>query len=207
MHNKAIFPVLGVMRSGTSLVSQLLHTLGISMGEKWLYPPDESWQPESYWTDLDFSDVHDKLLDTVRSNVIIIHDRYLAEYKALIEKRQLEKKIWGIKCHKLPFLWPHFVSYCTDPVYLIRTKRDIDASIKSYMARTKTNYEQSYKDLEPGINACNDAWSSFTGPKLEIDFNNLIFDTDNEIKKLADFADVPVCQEAKEVIKPKWKRF
>jgi hypothetical protein len=46
----AVYAVIGVPRSGTSLLAGILHALGVPMGRQWVPLPD-GWQPDGSYAD------------------------------------------------------------------------------------------------------------------------------------------------------------
>lgn len=50
LRQKNLFVILGVPRSGTSVIARGLHALGIPFGDH-LIPPNEAWNPKGFWED------------------------------------------------------------------------------------------------------------------------------------------------------------
>jgi hypothetical protein len=63
-HQKRMVVVLGMHRSGTSLVTRALHVLGVSLGDH-LMPPVEHNNEKGFWEDLDVNALNIGLLKTL----------------------------------------------------------------------------------------------------------------------------------------------
>jgi hypothetical protein len=203
-----VYAVLGIPRSGTSLLSGILHNLGIFMGKEWLPMFGEGWQPENMFIDKEFNSLHLKLMaDVLPTHNTRIKQEYLNEYNELISKREAEYTHWGVKCHYLPFLWQHFLNACKSEVYLLKTWRLMDESVRSYSAITDIDYASSKRELETWVEPMEIIWKEFSGSKLEVRFVDVINSPKEQVAEIARFAGVSVTNEAVSLVKPDWKRY
>ena len=168
--------VTGTARSGTSLMMQTLKLLGINIaGQKFDKWNRERWNPKGYW-ELPVKDTIDGIKD----------DRF--------EGKAVKLFVQGLTKTN-----PSFISKA------IRCTRLKSAAVKSYMAML-----QSMPDCGiPGTrNVCSDLYDvgdQYTKeylelnniPYINIDLNNMINDTVNQINKVADFLSL-----SKEDLKP-----
>ena len=198
--------VLGVPRSGTSLVARILHVLGVNMGKEFVSLPP-GWQPDPghAWSDAEMREVHDVLIgaNPFRRGMKV-EEQHLERYRQVVGSRS---GMWGVKCDLLPFVWDHFAAAVEGEVRMIRTTRCPDASIKSYAARMGWDYSQARNNLEPWFDAVSEVFGEFQGPKHEVAFSRLVDDPEQEVGRLAEFAGVPLKPEAVAAVKPEWKRF
>lgn len=94
-----IIVVSGLMRSGTSALAQIVHELGVPMGNVMRFPQLESSQPD--WEDVEFTDAMLQATIGSRENI----GEFMLDY---IEKRG--SGTWGVKS---PFLLPHLKMFKT----------------------------------------------------------------------------------------------
>jgi hypothetical protein len=99
---KNVFVVLGVPRSGTSVIAKGLNVLGIDLGNN-LTPADNQWNPKGFWEDDDISyKINRRIL------VSLGHKR---ECIRLIDKTQLDNpNLQGLKTSAAELLTQRFVS-------------------------------------------------------------------------------------------------
>lgn len=124
--------VLGMHRSGTSLVSRILHEMGVYMGEEFL-PPDEG-NEGGYWEDTEWLGINKRILARAGGDwanpphpKYITEERVLSEHlvKAAVKKRE-RFPVWGFKdprtCLTAEFIHPFLPS----PQYLIVNRAQVD---------------------------------------------------------------------------------
>ena len=194
--------VLGVPRSGTSLVAGLLHALGVCMGQEWLLMPDPSWQPKCTYVDRELNALHDRMM-TGREAVygMDVCPEARADYHKALARRDAEHAHWGVKCHDLPFVWRHFVAGVSAQVVLVRTSRPDKESRDSLEARCGD------RDIGPWLKAVESVCAEFAGPVHTVAFTDAIRNPRETVARLADFAGVPYRADAALLVQPEWKRF
>ena len=99
--------VLGMHRSGTSLIASMIHKMGVSMGASLLV--SDEFNPNGYWEDNEIKEVNQVFLETVGGSwdALITHKEilagmspYLNRMKAIVSDRggdDLGKIHWGFK--------------------------------------------------------------------------------------------------------------
>jgi hypothetical protein len=132
--------VLGMHRSGTSLLAQVLDRAGIKMGDN-LMPADEH-NPDGYFEDLEIVTVHDRILvaldrawGSVRSTLPLPDDWQQhpevivarADLRAIVERRlRTCTAVWGFKdprtCRLLPLWLQLLAEACSSPVLLLSNR-------------------------------------------------------------------------------------
>jgi hypothetical protein len=55
--------IAGAHRSGTSMVTRLLHCCGLELGPEWELMPQEADNPDGFWEHLGFVALNDELLN------------------------------------------------------------------------------------------------------------------------------------------------
>lgn len=203
-------PVVGVPRSGTSLVAEIVHSLGIPMGKKFTQPPDSSWSPSHFWADAEFNAVHCKLVSGADYPWVLgmksKHPEAWVEYEDLIKLRETEFDRWGLKDEWLPFLLPSTLSFVKHEVRMIVTRRAWNSSVKSYAVRANLSGEIASDRLLPALKAISQIESQYFN-YLIVDFESLIDLPSKEVDRIASFLEVPVMKEAIAKVNPDWKRF
>lgn len=133
--------VLGMHRSGTSMVASVIEALGVNMGDD-LLPPGHG-NPLGFYEDVEFMRLNDKILRTAGGNwaepparymIIDAGDKYQAEIDDLIAKREHRGVMWGWKDPRTALTADLFLPKLLDPmlVFVRRNRRDI---IRSLIAR------------------------------------------------------------------------
>lgn len=119
-----IVVVVGVMRSGTSLVSRQLHRLGVPMGTTMRFPLPTSVCQED-WEDVEFTDLMLAYL-TEKMGEKEVRDRIRA-----YGRKRGKSAVWGVKS---PFLLPYvtlFKESVEDEVRVVQTRRSIPETFES----------------------------------------------------------------------------
>jgi len=157
-----IIIVLGMHRSGTSLVSSILHAMGVCMGDPiHLERRDPQSQPQGYWEDQDFVALNRQIIKAAgghwhnpptRESILRAARRWAPEMEALIaEKEEGVRKIneagkaltgapqhigWGWKdprsCLTMEAWWNHLADA---DVRFVRVRRKAPAIVDSLILR------------------------------------------------------------------------
>ena len=96
-----ILVILGMHRSGTSLLANLIHESGIPLGES-LMPPTQL-NPKGYFEDMEIYTLHDNILrqsnlpyTVTEKDEISVSENHLSSIKEIIQKRSVKDQ-WGWK--------------------------------------------------------------------------------------------------------------
>lgn len=174
--------VLGCFRSGTSAVAGVLHHLGIFMGNQFDDPSKNNIK--GFWEDLEFKNLHKKIENNINVDL---------EYSQLINKRNLEHKLWGVKD---PLLCKHLNFFCKyqKENRMIVCRRSVD-EIRDSMIKCIVQ-EQNPSDrikmmIDSFVNRHIDhmerSISDFKGDVLEIHKPNNMIDI---LKPICNFVDI-----------------
>lgn len=194
--------VLGIYRSGTSLIAGILAKLGIDMGrhENLSHPTKN---PKGFFECLDSIDLCEKLRKVCGRNAydidkdsykLIVDDKIVKDY---IDKRNV-KDIWGVKDPKmLPFFYL-FEKYLDNP-YIIFIRRNKDSVIKSWKSIKPTMANMVENAYNNHLEMMDEYKLEVIGQKipfLEIDYSQHIDNPKESAQKIADFIGVENNQEA-----------
>lgn len=187
--------VLGMHRSGTSLTSSILVSLGVNMGCDG-HRKDKN-NEYGYWEDLDFVRLNHWILQKAKGDwsrppkyQSVLDNAYI--HKLRIE-RLLERKnkgLWGWKDPRTCLTIELYQPYLLEPVY-IRCMRHRDAVYKSLQARGHTHDEKYWMSVIRTYNErANNAVENES--VLYVNFERLIDKKKarNEVEKIAQFIDI-----------------
>ncbi len=136
--------VLGMHRSGTSLLAHLVHSAGVSAGDpKDLRPPSKANQ-DGFWEKQQVADFSDTLLKAAGASWVVPprspesvaaldkENNYVTEARRLIDSMSVTEQSWMWKDPKLSLLLPFWRNLLTDAVYVvaIRNPASISLSLK-----------------------------------------------------------------------------
>lgn len=194
---KKCIVVLGVHRGGTSIVSCLLHNLGVDMGEVFM-PPDER-NEIGFFEDIEFLYLHDKIIGGNWEKPLVSFLKHEQEYLDLLENYK-NKTLWGIKDPKMCLFFHQFLrvmnlSMPNTEILVIDVERDVDAVAKSLTNKNKwpgNLDETTAKKITKQYIFCkNLGLKFFDGKILKLKHSDLCNTPESEIKKLCEFINVP----------------
>lgn len=201
--------VLGMHRSGTSLVAHLLKEMGVFMGDEFL-EPDES-NLLGYWEDVDFLALNKQILASLdgnwqtpfsRKEILVAQLDFEERIQAMIGIRNHKHLVWGWKDPRTTMLVWLYHEYLSDPHYIIVRREPteiIDSLIRvhggdvEYWDMLQTNYWQHVRDF---ISNTPDV------KYIQVSYNNLMCDGMSRliVRELASFVgnenlDIAPCME------------
>ncbi len=153
MNNKDIktVVVLGMHRSGTSIVAGVLHKLGVNMGKNFLNAnPGNVY---GYYENVNFVELNKKILGHKDNTVlgvppqeeILSKDKlFLAKIKNLI--KQEESEIWGWKDPRTCLTIDLYLPYLINPYFILCFRNPLDVA---YSLQKRDNL-----DILEGLNLC-----------------------------------------------------
>ena len=136
--------VLGMHRSGTSLLAHLVHAAGVSAGDSKDLRPASKANQDGFWEKRQVAEFSDALLEAAGASwvtppgsaaataALAADDRYLAEAYCLMNSMSSPDRAWVWKDPKLSLLLPFWRDLLEDPVYIvaIRNPASIALSLK-----------------------------------------------------------------------------
>lgn len=178
--------VLGMHRSGTSLLSGLLDKMGVNLGNK-LYPPQRGVNEKGFWEHSDIVDTHDSLLLALESkwdDILPLDDKWLdkecvkfffLKLKKIVIRDFSSVRLWGLKdpriCRLLPLWFNIFKETKVTPryIFMCRNPFEVVSSLK------KRNHFSKEKGLILWLqhNLMAEFYSR-NKPRVFIDFNQIV---------------------------------
>lgn len=195
--NKTCVVVLGLHRGGTSIVSGILHSLGVDMGDLF-HPPDER-NRTGFFEDIGFLAIHDKIIggDWERPNIHFRENE--SEYRELLAGIYKSKRLWGLKDPKLCLFFHQFLRVMADvmpntEVLVVDVERNLNAIVASLC-----NKEKFPSGLEPGraekisrmyLFCKEQGLKFFSGRRHKLHHEDLLADPEGSVRRLAAFVGV-----------------
>jgi hypothetical protein len=196
-----VFVVLGMHRSGTSVISRSLIVLGVQLGTN-LMPPQAD-NPKGFWEDRDVVAINDELLVhfgsawdnpyTPWQNMLFTTNPYHSRMVSIVTDR-LKKHggVWGVKdprmCRLLRFWMPVFKScHCKVNILIsLRNPNSIAESLqkRDHMSLDTSNILWLQHTVYPVLNTRN-------CPRLVIDYDMLINDPEKQMRRMANYFKLP----------------
>jgi hypothetical protein len=214
------FVVLGCTRSGTSVVSGLLHRLGVVMG--WELQSEDG-NPRYDWPDPTPMNPHGFYQDAPVENAqdAIWGDEYppvgtrppagelTDHFQELIRMRcQRGHDTWGIKASRIQWMLPEFLAACSDDVRFVVTQREQPHSAKSMKEWLPEHGEPRITEWVRRANQqIADVLAEHKAiPRFVVPFNGLFDDTERTLQGLADFVGVPLTDGVRAFVDPSLRR-
>lgn len=151
---KKVFVVLGVARSGTSLIASALHALGVDLGSN--LKTENKWNPKGFWEDNEFMfEINEKILQQLHSSWDSVKCLDLKNNKQclktikekaidLLHHRFANTDYWGFKdprtARLIPF-WQMIFAECNMEEHYVITLRNPLSSACSYQKLMETDLE------------------------------------------------------------------
>lgn len=215
--------VLGLPRSGTSLVAGVLHHLGVFMGEKFTTP--DFWNPRGYSENLEItgplanatgSTMTDGVLYVAASGqTFCLPQGVLAEITRRMRDIEAKHEIWGFKDPRL--LFPGILDDLLGSIesklkfiVTVRQRSRIKASIEAKL-RYLLDGKASGLPVDAAIDQLAmrlvDIMAGLPSSPLVVRFDSLIDSPEAEVKRIADFVNLKVTREVLEFPEPLFRRF
>jgi hypothetical protein len=137
--------VLGMHRSGTSLVAGALHKMGVHMGSRFREPDETS--PYGYWEDLDWRDVNKRILNGAGGTWYDPPPLWRIEREVarlaprigqLVSERYNKHSLWGMKDPRTALSIPYLhLCFPSTAIRYVLVKRWGDDVVDSLMRRAE----------------------------------------------------------------------
>ena len=193
--NQRAVVVLGMHRSGTSLLARFLITLGVNFGDD--FYPAGSDNPKGFWEDNEILNLNEELLNEIESaydlpgffdiQKLDFYNFRNYETRAidLLRKKFHNSPIWGFKDPRtsrlIPFWKSVFRRMNVDDNYVISVRDPLSVA-ESLETRNGFDFEKSnLLWLEHYYIAIHE---TLTKPCIFVDYDRLIDSTDSEIRRL-----------------------
>ena len=191
------FVVLGMHRSGTSLVSNILGDMGVDMGDNMLGANTSN--PYGHYEDMTYLALNDKFLkecmgswDKPPSKKVI--DEKLPDFRGRAKKRiesNVKKKYWGWKDPRTVLTLDLYKPYLTNPIYIVvyRNPTDVVASLlerdKNLKKASKDKKNEYFVLLDDYYRRLKNHIREFDGPILKVRYESVSSDPTRFARKLS----------------------
>ena len=189
--------ILGMHRTGTSMIGGTLSRLGVDMGEELV---GVDWtNPLGHYEDKCFLSLNREILEAAggdwknppdQRRIIIQEENFSGDIRELIRKRESRSKIWGWKDPRTSLTIELYLPHLTNP-YLIVCHRDKQEIAESLKRRNKMEIEEGKilaKDYEQRIeNFFND---HVYLPRLDLNYRKVTVDPKRWIMEMIDFLEL-----------------
>lgn len=218
--------ITGMHRSGTSMVAQLLHKLGVYLGEEDQisnYKPEEN--PDGFWEDPRIFTLNDKLLAKLNSSWDSLEKEffqfdwkiqggYIEQYKKNAEEILLTisggNQNWGFKDPRTMILLPFWKTLCPNAKYILLIRNPLE------VAFSLSKRFDNFVDISNALRLWRDYYDLFLeyiGNSLYLisHYESYFYDPEKETKRLLEFVGLKVSSEkiqkiSQEVIKSNYYR-
>jgi GT2 family glycosyltransferase len=203
MKNSRLIVVLGMHRSGTSVMTRGLQVLGVNLGNTFL--PSQKDNEKGFWEDIDLLSLNMEMLNTLGSDwyhlspispldLEALHNKgYLLRAAELLRQKTSSTSTFGFKDPRviklLPF-WKEVFSHCQFDVSYVLPVRHPLSVVKSLATRNGIEVEQGYLMWLAYVIA---SLTGSTGDKrVIVDYDRLIQSPDHELNRIAKSLDLEV---------------
>ena len=190
--------VIGVNRSGTSLVACILHRLGVFMGHD-LHPVN--------WEDGKIYRIHEAMIGkNWKQPQLNVTKGMVERYRDLIAKRQA-KGLWGIKDPRLCFTFPALLPLLkgTD-ARVIFTSRSSENVIGSLCHQPSIDSRTMAKEIADRYAEALDQTREIVPsdwPTITINYNDLVDAPRRHVPRIAELAGKPVTNQIIGIVDPR----
>jgi len=206
--------VLGMHRSGTSIVAGILKILGVNMGKELMEP---NWaNPLGYFENKKFVRLNDEILAAAggswknppsQEKILKLRNKFSQRIISLIN--QEKSQIWGWKDPRTTLTIEMYLPYLENPYFIIcrRKTKDIAQSLKrrdKIKIRSALNLDRIYQEkIKSFLEKHPDL------PKIVLSFEEIIKNPIKEAEKIANFLGLNLnekkIEKIREFVKPRYK--
>lgn len=188
--------ILGMHRSGTSLVSAIVNKLGIFGGDEQILERSAEWNPKGYWEYRRFTQANNRILAELGARwnrvtglddtLFSVHAAKIAGIFAKLEadfRRFGEHPDWVIKDPRLCLLLPVWRGFLSNPLAVVVVRDPIEVAV-SLQKRNRMPLVAGIALWEFYMKSA--LRHSRHMPRVLVDYNALLQDPDREISALRD---------------------
>ena len=208
MNHKSVV-VLGLARSGTSVVTGILRTLGVDMGSS---IPDKA-NPYGSFEDKDLADLHKKIFDAAGYKtywnppapeaILGLRDQWEPQIREIVRKKSMGSHIWGWKHPRTILTFDLFLPHLENP-HLVAVFRNPLGIARSSVEHTK-KYTADRVDFFQALNLLTFYYSELFKllerhrdlPVMMVGFEDVVSEPIIHAEKMAKFLQLELTQEKK----------
>jgi len=203
MNNNKLIVVLGMHRSGTSIITRGLQVMGVDLGDRMIPPAGDN--PKGFWEDTDLNALNVKMLNAINhdwtyltlitaKDVETLRNKgYFLRAVELLCQKVDDVAVFGFKDPRvaklLPF-WKEVFNYCKLSVSYVFAIRHPLSIVKSLAKRDGFTEEQGYllwivHIITALVHSANDV-------RVLVDYDRLMQSPDRELKRIAACCDLEI---------------
>ncbi|WP_240415742.1 sulfotransferase [Paenibacillus periandrae] len=196
--------ILGMHRSGTSLLAQTVRSLGVYMGnEHQMVPPRED-NPEGFWEHAEIVAIHDELLNRLSSSWDttkplpenwLLTEAGMASRERLVQivtRDFLNSPLWGFKdprtCLLLPLWQSVFKELSIDARYILNLRNPLNVAASLYK-RDQFLYDKSFAIWN--LYVLSSLYYTSHEQRIVIDYDQLLEQPIEACRRISGFLNVP----------------
>jgi hypothetical protein len=214
--NVSPFVVLGTPRSGTSVVSGLLHASGVTMGvelpsegdgPRYDWPVPNPMNPTGFYQDCPVENVQQAIWSERVPDVGARPDdaKLIAEFQSLIRIRIARGIPWGIKTSLMPWMIGELLEVAPDARFVV-TSRPAQLCKKSWDKWTNGEWETDRR-IDNAAKQIAKVLQEYPHiPRHTVAFYDLLDRTEATLEALATFIGLPLNAKARSMIDPALRR-
>lgn len=206
MKNKVIYVVLGMHRSGTSLVAKMLQTSGISLGNNLIGPSEDN--PKGFWEDAEIVALNENILSELGIDWDSLHGFFLgidnfntkafqtfkAEAKALVRDRLSSANAFCFKDPRTSRLLPFWqlvfdeLGVSARYIFTFRHPKEVQLSLekRNGFLRTKSAWLWFFYSLDALLHLSQQSeW-------IEFDYESVLVNPSKGVQKLCSAFDIDI---------------
>ena len=199
--------VLGQARSGTSMTAGLLNILGVNLHH---VDNPSSQNPKGAFEDRGFNSITSKMHIDLKKGYTKekMKELWDDEIKKLLERKS-EDDIWGWKSALTHYNIDLFLPHLNNPHFIVVTRNKADAA-KSLVVHRKDVYnavisfEEAIKDVTRSMKVLEEVVDDLKKrqyPVLNTTYGSIKTSPVPELKKMAEFLEIPLTDEMKQQVK------
>ncbi|MFZ4414006.1 MAG: glycoside hydrolase family 99-like domain-containing protein, partial [Bacteroidales bacterium] len=197
-NRKKLIVILGMHRSGTSAITRGLQVMGVQLGDR-LMPAVKNENDKGFWEDIDIYALNNEILECInrewhslslitQNEIELINQKdYFNSAVKLLKQKTDDFAVFGLKNPSLTVLLPfwkkvfEFLNFDVSYILAIRNPLSV---VKSLEKRNGFELEKSYflwiTHVINGLSGTN------SDNRIVVDYDNLMQNPENEIKRIAD---------------------
>lgn len=199
--------ILGMHRSGTSMVAGILNKMGVNMGEDLLGKNPSN--PFGHFEDRDFYNMNRNILcnaggsweiPPLEKDILEQKENFDERIRSLIEKKNNYYNNWGWKDPRTSLTIKLYIPYLINPYFIVCHRKDI-AIAQSLQKRDNFKIEKGLKLAEIYNERINDFFRKYDGlKKLDLYYEDFISQPTKNIKKIINFLSLEISQDQIEIL-------
>ncbi|GAG72835.1 unnamed protein product, partial [marine sediment metagenome] len=195
--------VLGMHRSGTSMVAGILNKLDINMGKKMI--GKSASNPLGHFEDKDFFDLNNRILETSggswdfppeEEDIIAQKDKFKKEIRDLVTvKSEGRSKYWGWKDPRTSLTIKLYLPYLSNPYFIVCHRETMDVA-ESLQRRNDMEIQKGIKLREIYKERICKFFTEFPKlRKIDLYYKDVMQDPKECVRKIVNFLNIQVNKE------------